>query len=638
MAAGAAAAGVAVAKFTKDGVRNFLDFDDAMTSSLAIMGDISGPMRKDMEAAARGIAKETRFSADQVAEGYFFLASAGLDAAQSIGALPQVAAFATAGNFDLARATDLATDAQSALGMTSGDAEENLQGLTRVTDVLVKANTLANASVEQFSTSLTNKAGAALRNLNKDMEEGVAVLGVFADQGIKGEQAGTMLTATLDGLSRNAINNSDEFERLGIQVFDADGNMRNMADIVGDLEGSLGGMSDEQKRAELMGLGFNKQALDGINALMGSSDAIREYESELRNAGGTTEEVADKQLESFAAQWDLAKSKITDVGISLGSFLVPKMAAAADWVGKNTGTVKILAGVLGGLAAVMLTVAAAQKVWMTLLAIKAGVVKAITVAQWLWNVAMSANPIGLIIIAIAALVAIIIIAYKRSETFRKIVDGAFRGIAAVVKWWWENIVKRYFAFWQAAIGLAVDAAKWLWDQVKRRFAAAKAIFSAVVGWVNNMWTQARDRFQRIVDFVRGIPGKIRSGLSTLRDRLMAPFRAAFNAVASLWNRSLGRIRFTVPDWVPKMGGRGWSFPQMPMLAEGGIVTRPTVALIGEAGPEAVVPLSRGGGVGAQHFIFDFRGVRGNPQLEAFVEQFRKAIRTNPAFRAEVRAA
>jgi TP901 family phage tail tape measure protein len=327
----AALAGAAAgAAFAVQGARGFLDFEDKMTQSVAIMDNVSGPMRKKMEEAARAVAKTTRFSAGEAAEAYFFLASAGLDAEQSIAAMPQVAKFATAGMFDLATATDLATDAQSALGLSVDDPTQNLSNLTRVTDVLVKANTLANASVEQFSTSLTNKAGAALRTVNKDIEEGVAALAVFADQGIKGEQAGTLLQNTLDGLSNNAIKNSASFDKLGISVFDSDGNMRNLAHIIEDMEGAFSGMSDEQLQATLTGMGFNKQSLDGIKALLGSSEALQEYEAELRNAGGTAERVADRQLESFAAKLDIIKSRIADVAMSVGEVLVNAIFSAGE--------------------------------------------------------------------------------------------------------------------------------------------------------------------------------------------------------------------------------------------------------------------------------------------------------------------
>lgn len=320
MAATAAAGGIAT--FAGIGARSFIQFDDKMNQSLAIMGEISGPMREQMETAAREVGKTTRFGADQAAEAYFFLASAGLDAEQSIAALPQVSAFATAGMFDLATATDLATDAQSALGLSVDDSEQNLANLTRVTDVLVKANTLANASVSQFSQALTNKAGASMRSLNIDMEEGVAVLGVFADQGLKGSEAGTTFNAVIRGLTEGVRRNTDEWEKLGIAVFDNEGNLRNMADIVGDTENALGGMSVEQQRATLAQLGFTEETLAGMLALIGNSDAVRRYEEELRNAAGTTGDIADNQMQSFAARLDLVKSRAMDAATVLGEQLV----------------------------------------------------------------------------------------------------------------------------------------------------------------------------------------------------------------------------------------------------------------------------------------------------------------------------
>jgi hypothetical protein len=81
------------------------------------------------------------------------------------------------------------------------------------------------------------------------------------------------------------------------------------------------------------------------------------------------------------------------------------------------------------------------------------------------------------------------------------------------------------------------------------------------------------------------------------DVISAPFKAAFRAVAGLWNSTIGKLSFTVPSWVPVIGGKGFDVPDIPMLAEGGIVTSPTLAMIGERGPEAVIPLSRAGGMG-----------------------------------------
>lgn len=313
--------------------RSFGSFDDALTQSIAIMGDAGDALRDDLAAAAREVATQTTFSAAQAAESFFFLASAGLDAEQSIAALPSVAAFAQAGMFDLATATDLATDAQSALGLTiRDDAIANMENLTRVTDVLVAANTLANASVEQFSVALTNRAGAALRLVNKDVEEGVAVLAAFADQGIKGAEAGTRLDIVLRDLQSKALTNKAAFDEFNISVFNSEGNVRNIADILADLEGAFEGANDETQRATLLQLGFSDRSVASLLALIGLSDQIRTYEAELRDAGGTTEEVANRQLTSFNAQMSLAASRISDAGLTLGESFAPLILASANAV------------------------------------------------------------------------------------------------------------------------------------------------------------------------------------------------------------------------------------------------------------------------------------------------------------------
>src|SRR5690606_18766685 len=106
-------------------------------------------------------------------------------------------------------------------------------------------------------------------------------------------------------------------------VFDADGNMRNLADIVSDLEGRFMGMSDEQKRSEMMKLGFQDRSVSAMMTLMGTSDAIRDYEKALKDAGGTTDEIAQKKLKDFWTQVDVLKKKLIDVALSLWEDLQP---------------------------------------------------------------------------------------------------------------------------------------------------------------------------------------------------------------------------------------------------------------------------------------------------------------------------
>ena len=324
---------LAIGKGIQVATKEFINFNDKMTQSLAIM-DTTIAEQKAMEEQALAVSRTTKISAEQSAEAYFFLASAGLNAEQSISALPQVAKFAQAGMFDMATATDLATDAQSALGLTVDDAQANLNNLTRVTDVLVKANTLANASVQQFSEALTNKAGSALKVANKGIEEGVAVLSAFADRGVKGAEAGEKLNQLLRDIPRATAKNGEEFKKLNLQMFDSQGNMKNVADLIEELDRVLAPMSDELKASTLDQLGLNRGVADAVKILSGAGDEIRKYQGALEDAGGTTEAVADKQMESLKSQMQLMNNAFSELGIVVGEIVAPALASIVGGITK----------------------------------------------------------------------------------------------------------------------------------------------------------------------------------------------------------------------------------------------------------------------------------------------------------------
>lgn len=416
----AKAAGIGVAAGLALSVAAAAGFDAKMTQSLAIMGDVSAETRAEMERTARDVAKTTTFSAEQAAESYFFLASAGLSAEAQISAMPQVAKFAQAGMFDMARATDLLTDAQSALGLTiRDDAVANMENMIRVSDVLVRANTLSNATVEQFSESLTNKAGAALRLLGKDVEEGVAVLAAFADQGVKGSEAGEKLNIVLRDLQRSALAETEAFAAAGIAVFDSSGEMRNMADIVDDLSAHLDGMSDAQKRVALETLGFQDKSMSATMMLLGMGDAIRDYESGLRDAAGFTDQVAAKQMESFTAKLTVLWHKLVDIGIGIGLVLLPPLGFLADALG-------VVATVLGYLP---------PEVW---LGIAAAVATAVVPAIWsaaaaMAGLSLASLPITGTFLLIAGAVALLALGFRTNFLWiRDIVDSVMGFIGGIL--------------------------------------------------------------------------------------------------------------------------------------------------------------------------------------------------------------
>lgn len=178
--------------------------------------------------------------------------------------------------------------------------------------------------------------------------------------------------------------------------------------------------------------------------------------------------------------------------------------------------------------------------------------KGMAAAQRVLNLVMRANPIGLVITALLLLGAGLVVAYKKSETFRSIVNGAFTAVKKVV----------------SSVG---DAFKGVWDSVSK--------------WLGKAW-----------DFISGLPGKIKGAFSGLWTGLAGGLKSAINAVLHL-PLTIPRINTHIPG-VGTVGGQ----TLIPALAKGGIVTSPTLAMIGEAGPEAVVPLSRAGGFGGNTYI------------------------------------
>jgi len=306
-------------------VKAFASFDDAMTKSLAIMSDITPQLRKEMEKLALEISSKGVVSAKELARSYFYLASAGFDASQSMAALKTVTSFATAGAFDMALATDLLTDAQSALGLTVKNAQQNMKNMKRVSDTLIGANTLANATTQQFSEALTSQAGPAMKAYGIELEEGVAVLAAYADQGIKAQHAGNMMSRMLRLMTKGFMDNREEWERFNINIFDASGGLKPLYTIIGDLSEVLNKMSTRQKIATLQMLGFQARSQQAILPLLGLQDRIEEYNEELLEMQGITDEITRKQLKSFSSQMKILWNQIKDVATNIGKILAPSI-------------------------------------------------------------------------------------------------------------------------------------------------------------------------------------------------------------------------------------------------------------------------------------------------------------------------
>lgn len=511
-------------------VKSYADFEGKMTQSLAIMGDVDEKTRERMEKQARKMATEFGISHGEAAESYFFLASAGLDAEQSIAALPAVTAFAKAGMFDMSKATDLLTDAQSALGMASGDAAENLREMTRLSDVLVGANTIANASVEQFATALTSKAATAMRLNNIEVEEGVAVLALFADAGVKGEKAGTMFTRTIQGLAENAIKNAKAFEANNIRVFDSRGNMRDLTDITTDLSAAFAGLTDEQQNQLFSQLGFNKLAREGIGLLLGNEEALEGYTDKLFSFGGVTDEVAKKQLKALNEELKLLRNRLIDVGLDLApiiidEFLKPMMSLVergATAFGRLSDDTKRFIVIGAGIAAAIGPAA-------------------IILGTLVTAVAALITPVGLIVAGIVAAIAAFGYFYATSETFRGAVNGA---AAAVV-----DLVGKFQEHMPTIRQVAADVMGWLNTHIVPTVESIARNVGRVLNMLSGFWKGHGDTIKAIVGPVlRSILaiftlwwGNLKSLLEIVFAVLRGDWDQAFESLKDIAKRTLNTV-------------------------------------------------------------------------------------------------
>src|SRR5690606_104680 len=133
-------------------------------------------------------------------------------------------------------------------------------------------------------------------------------------------------------------------------------------------------------------------------------------------------------------------------------------------------------------------------------------------------------------------------------------------------------------------------------------------------WIKGSWDATISAGEKVWNWLKALPGKLKSAFLQITGYITAPFRNAFNAIASLWNRSIGKLSFSVPSWVPGIGGKSFSLPKLPMLAQGGRILQDGLAIVGEAGPELVhlgrgaqvAPLPAGGGAADGRTVIELR--------------------------------
>ncbi len=297
----------------------FVGMDQALTSAAAKFPEMISRGTKEfekLEQAARRVGGATEFTSKSAAEGLEFLAMAGFNASQAMSVLPAVVDLATGANMDLARATDIASDALGAFNLQSKDTEVLTANLTRINDVFARTVTSANVTLEDMFETMKD-GGPTMTAAGQSVETFAALTGTMGNAGIKASKAGTVLKTMATKLASPVGKSGAMMRKLGISVADSSGNMRDMLDILDDLKAATAKMGTQQRLAAIDTI-FGRRAVAGVNVVLATGiDKVREFRHELLAAGGSSSEMAEKMRKGLGVRLKVLQSSLIEVGFKI---------------------------------------------------------------------------------------------------------------------------------------------------------------------------------------------------------------------------------------------------------------------------------------------------------------------------------
>ena len=316
------AATIAVGGFAAASVNTGMAFDSSMSQVAATMGYSVAELNDATSEASQNFSQlrefamemgaNTAFSASQAADALNYMALAGYDAETSMAMLPNVLNLAAAGGIELAAASDMVTDAQSALGLSLSETSD-------LVDKMAAASSKSNTSVAQLGDAILQIGGTA-QNLAGGTTELSASLGILADNGIKGAEGGTALRNMILSLSAPTDKAAAQLAALGVEAFDAEGNLRPLNETFGDLNGALSTMTQEERTQALREI-FNKVDLKSVNAMLGTSaerwdELGMAIDGAWVNMGSLSESLSDVGLDLATMQGNISKLGISEKDFS----------------------------------------------------------------------------------------------------------------------------------------------------------------------------------------------------------------------------------------------------------------------------------------------------------------------------------
>lgn len=593
-------------------------------NSLQVNAQASGEQMKSLSGLAMQLGRDTVYSANEAAGAMLELSKGGLSpAAIQAGALKSTLALASTEGIDLSRAAVIVAQSMNTFGIKAKDTG-------KVVDLLAAGAVASTASVEDLSAGL-KYVGSTAATLKVPMADTVTALAALNNAGLDSTTAGTSLNRFMLGLIPMTDKAGRAMDALGVSFTNSKGQILPMQEVIGRLREAVSGLGDDQKQAYLKAI-FGVEGMRAANILL--SQNVDGYNN-LRDAvtkQGVAQEMANARMSGTAGALEQMKGSIDTALLAIGNALAPLVTTITgfvkqwvDWFQALDPAIQQVAVVVGILAAAMGPLLIVTGMLVSAAGTLIGALGAVTA------------PVLAVVAAIGLAVGAVVLLWTKSEAFRDGVMAVWEAVKTAIQGAIDNVkaklaehndtvqtvVKAFQAVWDfintyiipilsvlvqqyfsALITVLGNVIGWLMDVVAAYVKFYQAVFTAgqkivefvqgVIKWFGDMWTFVSTTFDKIVGAVTGLPDRIAKAAEGMWDGIVNGFKSALNVIIDGWNR----LSFTVPsvDAGPvHFGGQTIGVPKIPRLAAGGIVTAPTIAMIGEAGPEAIVPLSRGGG-------------------------------------------
>lgn len=480
----------------KNLVGNVIELGQNFTSTMSEVSAISGATGEDfekLEACAREYGATTVFSASNAAEALKYMSLAGWDADQSTSALGGVLNLAAASGMELGAASDMVTDYLSAFAMEAGDA-------AYFADLLSYAQSHSNTTAEALGEAYKNCA-ANLNAAGQDVETVTSLLEGMANQGYKGSEAGTAMAAIMRDITNGMKDGAIKIGETSVAVMDAQGNFRDLTDILTEVEAATNGMGDAE-RAVALSSTFTADSTKGLNLILNEGmDNIAGYEEELRGASGSAEEMANIMNDNLSGDVAAMNSAFEELGLKIYDALESKLRAgvqfitngvipAIEWLGGHIPEVTIAVSGLGAVIAAMNWGTISSKIAM----VKGALIK----------LAAALGGVSLPAIAIIAVITAVALAFtnlwKNNEEFRNKITAIWDGIKAKFDEFGQGIVDRLNALGFEFEDIT-EVMKAVWDVFCEVLAP---IFEGVFQQISNILNEALDILTGLFDIFAGI--------------------------------------------------------------------------------------------------------------------------------------